>query len=240
MAYIRAILMFFMGVLGFSYPCGATGPGWVLEPGFTLVNTQGERYALADIVPPAFDKDAISTAEQWLRGALSEYAWEAKTIRKTPDRYGRYEARFLAKDREGLAEAMLRAGMARVSFDIPFAHRAQALLAIEAQAQQAQRGLWPRWHSVAFEAAGPLSGQYGLVEGKVLRIEEHNGHRFLAFGEDWRTDPTGFIPAKAVSRFNDPPLEALIGRNVRLRGWIEEKNGPSLLLVQPYALEVLP
>jgi hypothetical protein len=240
MAYIHVILMFFIGVAVAPHTSADTVQGWVLEPGFTLVNPQGARYAIADIVPPAFDKEEISIAEQWLRRVLSDVVWEVRPVRKTPDRYGRHEARFIAKNHEGLAESMLRAGMARVGFDIPYAARASALLAIEAKARKAQRGLWPRWPAVAFESASTMSGQYGLVEGRVLRIEEHNGHRFLAFGEDWRTDATGFIPAKVVPRFREPPLAALIGRNVRLRGWIEEKNGPSLLLVQPYTLEVLP
>ncbi len=215
-------------------------PGMVtLEPGFTLVDAQGKRFALAEIVPPAYDRAQIEAAERWLREALAETNWTPHAIR-APDRYGRREAGWRDAEGHDLAKAMLRAGMARVSFDIADPERAQTLLALERAAREAQRGLWPQWGAVSFAEAGALSGQYGFVEGTVQRIDTHKGHRFLSFGEDWRTDPTGFIPAKAVPRFAMPPLEALVGQKVRLRGWIEERNGPSMLLVQPYAIEVLP
>jgi hypothetical protein len=205
--------------------------------GFTLMDAQAHAFTLADVVPPLEDRAPRMAAEAWLRQALAEEGWQVRIVARTPDRYGRQRARVLRKDAD-LATRMIAAGQARVGFDIPDPARARALLAAEAEARAAGRGLWAGWQPLAFADAGAQAGRYGLVEGRIQRVETHKGHVFLAFGEDWRSDPTGFIPAAAVPRFTG--LDALAGKNVRLRGWIEEKNGPSMLLVQPYAVEVLP
>lgn len=210
-----------------------------LERGFTLRASPagGQTYTLADVIPAA-DTPVGAQAEAWLRQALAEAGWKPQPVDHRPDRYGRLRARFEAPGRPSLAESLVREGLAWVAGDIPDATRARALLAIEAEARQARRGLWKDWEPIPFAQATQHAGRFGLVVGRVRQVDSHKGHRFLAFGEDWRTDPTGFIPASVASRFEN--LEALAGRDVRLRGWIEEQNGPSILLVQPYAIEVLP
>lgn len=210
-----------------------------LERGYTLRDLSGDQaYALTDIVPAAADSPTGSEAEAWLQQALAKNDWQPHPIDPRPDRYGRLRARFDASGLPSLEEAMVGEGLAWVASDIPNATRAARLLAVEAKARKAGRGLWKNWEPVPFAKAAKYTGRFGLVEGRVQQVDTHKGHRFIAFGEDWRTDPTGFIPASAAARFHD--LEALAGRTVRLRGWIEEQNGPSILLVQPYAIEILP
>ena len=214
-----------------------TAAALTLEKGFTLRATDGRIFTLANIVPAMATETQRAASEDWLRKALEAQRWTPIPTGQPPDRYGRLPGRFKAGQTD-LATAMLRDGWAWVSFDIPLATRAAKLLAVEAEARMAKRGLWRDTHPIPFAEAAPARGRYGFVEGRVLRVEERKGHRFLAFGEDWRSDPTGFIPASVVPRFEG--LDALPGKPVRLRGWIEEQNGPSILLLQPYALEVLP
>lgn len=210
-----------------------------LQSGFTL-EQGGQTYTLADIVPPLTDEKMRKAAEGWLSQQLSREAWRIQPLGPQPDRYGRTPARFYPTKGMDLAMRMVRQGYASVSFDIPYAKRSAALLAQEQKARQEGRGLWESEHPFDFLQSEAAEGRYGQVEGRILSVDKHNGHVFLAFGSDWRSDPTGFIPARAVARFTDPTLDALVGKQVRLRGWIEEQNGPSILLVQPYALEIVP
>ncbi|MBY0355378.1 MAG: thermonuclease family protein [Rickettsiales bacterium] len=209
-------------------------------PGYSVQDPSGHSYQIADIVPPFDDPQQMNAAMAWLGHTLKNNHWKAHPLTPRADRYGRLMARVRSMAQDDLAESMLRAGHAMVAFDIPDPKRAAKLLAIETDARQSQRGIWASRTTLPFDKAEAKTGRYVQVEGRVVRVDHHKGHIFLAFGEDWRTDPTGFIPAGAAPRFSQNDLMQYAGKNVRLRGWLEEQNGPSILLVQPYAIEMLP
>ena len=64
---------------------------------------------------------------------------------------------------------------------------------------------------------------------------------YLNFGDNWRTDFTIMItPAirkKMIAQGHDPL--SLQGVKVRVRGWLENYNGPNIELIHPAWLEVL-
>jgi hypothetical protein len=64
---------------------------------------------------------------------------------------------------------------------------------------------------------------------------------FLDFGRDIRTDFTVMVPNPLVPRLLEAGIavEGLRGRDVRVRGVIEESGGPAIRIADPYALELL-
>jgi hypothetical protein len=87
-----------------------------------------------------------------------------------------------------------------------------------------------------------LTGTFQIVEGWVAAIGGTRRELFLNFGRDWRWDFTAAVDLRrlpdrdaTVSR-----LKALEGRYVRVRGWIEKRNGPFIELAAPDVIEELP
>ena len=65
---------------------------------------------------------------------------------------------------------------------------------------------------------------------------------YLNFGPDWRSDFTAgaAMRSKAFPQAVIAKLQALEGQRVRLRGWIERRNGPYVELFHPSQIEPLP
>ena len=86
-----------------------------------------------------------------------------------------------------------------------------------------------------------LAQSYEIVEGRIETVAEVRGRTYLNFGKNWRRDFTITIASDAAKLFEgqNEGLAALRGRSVRVRGWIENVNGPSINLTHPEQLEIL-
>jgi len=178
----------------------------------------------------------------------SLFAGHQISVRALPvaaDRNGRALAHLIREDGLWIEAEMIRAGMARVMVTPDTAVFAADLLAMEAEAREAGRGLWS--HS-AFTLRTPADqrladdiGTYQVVEGAIVRATRRNDVIYLNFGDDYRTDFTATIPREAWPLFADAKRNpaGLDGRKVRVRGWITRYNGPALELTHPAALEML-
>jgi hypothetical protein len=73
-------------------------------------------------------------------------------------------------------------------------------------------------------------------------VGEGGGRIYLNFGNDWRSDFTISIDRKDVRAFAAAgiDLKGLAGKRVRVRGWIEWRNGPMIAATHPEQLELLP
>jgi micrococcal nuclease len=162
------------------------------------------------------------------------------------DRYGRRLAHLTDGDGVWLQGALLAAGMARVySFADNRALVAQ-MLAIEARARASRRGIWRlAWYAVRDAAdqdgLGKMSGSLQLVAGRVRAAEEVRGWRYLNFGDDWRRDFTIAIAAADWPAFTDAgiALADFAGWQVRVRGWMKRRNGPTIRATHPEQIEWL-
>ncbi len=164
------------------------------------------------------------------------------------DRYGRILAQVYLGPSAGqwVQGAMVSQGFARVySF-----HDNQAciegLLAREKQARQARIGLWhvAAYHIKSAQKIKQLNGvpnSFQLVEGRVRKVAKFAKRIFLNFGEDWKRDFTITIPRVAVRLFTKAKIDlnALAGQKIRVRGWIELRNGPSIEVTHPDQIEML-
>jgi endonuclease YncB( thermonuclease family) len=163
-----------------------------------------------------------------------------------PDRYGRLPGDLVLPGGRSLAEALVAAGLARVRVVLGETACFPGLLAAERRARAAGLGLWVgpdyavrRVGSRADEASlEARSGLYELVEGRILSVGHGTRVIFLDFGRDYRRDFTVMLPSAVAGRLA-MPVETLAKRRVRVRGIIEENNGPAMRVEDPAAIEIL-
>ena len=167
---------------------------------------------------------------------------------ETLDRYGRSLGQlFVTGETPVWVQAeMLQAGMARVySFPDNRACLGE-LLAAETNARAMSLGIWSDpYYSVRRAdrpaALLPLAGHYELVEGRVLTAEKVGASVYLNFGRLWKEDLTAVIDAAALRLFTAEAFDPakLGGALVRLRGWVDTRDGPRITLTHPEQIEVL-
>lgn len=86
--------------------------------------------------------------------------------------------------------------------------------------------------------AGEFVGRFTRIEGTVTRVYHGREATYLNFGADWRDDFSVTIPKRVLRRFA-ALLDGIEGKTVRVRGVVEQENGPMVTLGQPEQLEVL-
>jgi micrococcal nuclease len=147
-----------------------------------------------------------------------------------------------------LQQELVTEGLARV-YSFPDNRACVAeLMGWETQARDQRKGIW----GVAAYRIGDagddpediarLRHSYQLVEGVVVAVSEGSSRIYLNFGKDWRTDFTVEIERKDRDAFAAAGLDlgALAGKRLRVRGWIEWRNGPLIRASHPEQIEMLP
>jgi endonuclease YncB( thermonuclease family) len=163
-----------------------------------------------------------------------------------PDRYGRQLAFVFLPGSELLVQSeLLRQGQALVSADVSNRDCAAVLLAAEAEARQAKRGTWENSSAIKnAESSGDILagiGRFTVVEGKVLSVRQAGATTYLNFGRNWTRDFAVTIPRRIVPAFEAAGLvpKSLENRRIRVRGWVEARNGPRIELLRVGQVEVL-
>ena len=185
--------------------------------------------------PPA--REAARALEALVAGRTLVLRYEKGARR---DRYGRHLAQVYVHAADGLQwvqERLIRSGHAR-AYALPGRGACLApLVAAEEAARSERLGLWrepafaPR-RAADVDALLRLAGRFVLVEGRVASITHRSRETYVNFDRDWRRDFTAVLPGKMVRETPDARarLGVLVGRTVRVRGWIERRNGPSVTL----------
>lgn len=178
------------------------------------------------------------------RDALSELALghRLRVAAGGRDRYGRLRAQATRDDGLWLQGEMLRQGWARVRPLAEDAGKVAEMLALEAQARAAGRGLWahPLYAPRTPETVADDVDSFQIVRGRVVDAAQVGNTVYLNFGPDWRTDFTIRLPARARSGLAKAGLDvlALKGREVMVRGWVAWRNGPEILVTHPGQMAV--
>ena len=164
------------------------------------------------------------------------------------DRYGRLLAQLFVTGPPELwvQKAMLEAGMARV-YSFPDNRSClPELFAAETKARTAKLGIWADPYYRVRRADRPadfsaLAGHYELVEGRVLKAEKSGGRTYLNFGRYYKEDFTAVLDAKAMRLFAGDRIDPLKlgGALVRVRGWVDLRDGPRIEITHPEQIEVL-
>ena len=106
-------------------------------------------------------------------------------------------------------------------------------------------GLWsePYYVIVAAESGAHLAaerGRFTVAEGNVLSVRESAGTIYMNFGRRWSQALTATISKRDAPVFAAAGVEPkkLENRRVRVRGWVEERNGPRIELARPEQIEI--
>jgi endonuclease YncB( thermonuclease family) len=166
-----------------------------------------------------------------------------------PDRYGRVVAFAFVRTQSGEAlvqHELVATGRALVSPTPTAATCRIYLRSAERDARKAGFGLWGGPYHVVKQASDPPDilaeqGRFALVRGKVLSVRESGGIVYVNFGRRWSEQFTVTIFKRSEGTFVGAGLtpKALAGRNVEVRGWIEERGGPAIEATRPEQIEIV-
>lgn len=164
----------------------------------------------------------------------------------TPDRYGRQTAfAFLAGSDVPVQAQLLAQGAALAAADVPDKDCAAALLAAEAEARSAKKGIWAATNVIKnAESADDILtgiGRFVLVEGRVVSVRQAGTMTYLNFGRNWTRDFAATISRRMMPGVESSglTLKSLKNRRIRVRGWVEARPGPRIEVVRAGQIEVL-
>lgn len=124
----------------------------------------------------------------------------------------------------------------------------------EMNAVQGQHGLWSDRKNTVLAAHDVAElekhiAEFVLVEGGVRAVGKGGGRHFINFGEDWRSDFTIVVPQPVLSNWpqdlqhpqflQDRSLSSLVGKRVRVRGWMTSYRGPEIIVDDLSQIEIL-
>ncbi|WP_157038769.1 thermonuclease family protein [Rhodopseudomonas palustris] len=162
-----------------------------------------------------------------------------------PDRYGRQPAFVVVDDdATSLQARLLGAGEAMVGLGIADSDCRAELLAAEATARMAQRGLWA--DPTALKNAGNPGdimarvGRFTVIEGRILSVRETGGTIYLNFGRRWTRDFAVTISRRILGSFEAAGIspKSLENKRIRVRGWVERRSGPQIRIREVGQIEM--
>lgn len=235
--------------LGLEFAAGAEAV--TVIDGDTLVLVDGREVRLVGIQAPKLPLGRAGF-EPWPLAAEAKVQLEALVLGRhldlgfggrRGDRHGRLLAHLFDADGRWIQGALLEAGLARVYSFADNRTAVAEMLTLERAARAAGRGIWsdPFYALRTAETADRWLGGFELVEGRVQAVGRGGGRAYLNFAEDWRTDFTAALDRGAQDLFAEAgiALDALAGRRVRVRGWLESYNGPMIKVTHPEQIEML-
>jgi hypothetical protein len=162
-----------------------------------------------------------------------------------PDRYGRQPA-FVFVDQDDLVQqALLTQGVALVSPTVTEKPCADVLRAAEAIARKARHGIWGG-STVIKNAESPGDiltrvGQFTVVEGRVRSVRQAGTTTYVNFGRRWTQDFAVTISRRMMAAFEGAgiSLKSLETRPIRVRGWVELRNGPRIEALRVEQIELV-
>jgi endonuclease YncB( thermonuclease family) len=188
----------------------------------------GAKDAVGPIIGGAAARDALATL---LTGApvilrRAEFA---------SDRYGRvlaYVDIVRSPSQKSAQAELLAQGFARVGDSVGERACAAELLRREKAAREAKLGLWADPYYDPLAADKPVDilawrGRFALVEGDVVSVHPSGATIYMNFGRRWSEDFAVTIRKRNERKFAAAGLDvqALSGRRVRVRGFIEARGG---------------
>lgn len=158
------------------------------------------------------------------------------------DRWGRLPARIvLARGGTDLATLLIGEGLALVDVGEADGLCRPGLLASEAEARTAWRGVWGSLLVPAEdpEAVAALAGGFAVVEGRVVGIGERPRWTYVNFGRDFRRDFAVSISRRNWEAMRRAGLtaETLKGRRIRVRGIVEMRRAPGMEITSAEMIE---
>ncbi len=221
----------------------------VIDP-LTFQLTDGRTIRLSGIDIPGYDYFnpgefsilALDVLKDFLEG---ETVHIFQTARKDLGRLNRmgHDLAQIQRDADNAwaQGTLISLGLARVRTTQRNPDMAQQMYALESRAREEALGFWsmPEFQIMTEEKAGDSLNEFRIVEGKIEAVALNNNRIYLNFGQNWREDFTVSIAPANKRYFQQAGMDPMQwgGRHVRVRGWIEEYNGPYIEIDHPEAIE---
>jgi hypothetical protein len=211
----------------------------------SLVLPDGTLIRIAGLEPFSLLFANAEAAEAALTERLKELVagrtLKLRRVADSADRYGRVPT-LVAVDGGLVQEILAREGLAIIFADGDLLPCVDHILAAEEDARRNGRGFWPeapvlRAHP---SALATRIGRFAIFEGTIVSVGNRRARTYLNFGDVWSRDVTVEIEAGDRNRFGgEEGLAGLAGSTVRVRGFVEEKGGPMVLIRSPMQIEVI-
>jgi endonuclease YncB( thermonuclease family) len=226
-------------------PGGTVALGAVID-GQTLTLADGSTVRLAGIETPDAamrgQGDLAARAKAALSKLVTGARLELRYAGAHSDRRGRIMAQLFANGR-WVQRELLRRGLARVHGAADTRVGLRAMMAVEAKARAARRGLWRRAFFAVRrpEDAARVTGSFQLVEGTVADVATVAGGVYVNFGPDWHTAFALRIAGAALKlcRADGIVPAALKGARLRVRGFIDGTVRPLITVSFPEEIELV-
>lgn len=225
---------------GNEHPC-ALG---IAKTGRVDQINQRESWFALEGTPQKFTLDGLATVTPG-----DEYFSIGSEVRlyadkKGADRYGRLAVQVWAKN-QWVQGSLLEGGRAfSFALKVPKTCR-QAMLSKEGLAERAKRGVWSQpdrfYRAENVESLSKRAGHLVLVTGQVLSVGDRKRRLYLNFGQNWSQDFTVSVSKKGSGAFNGD-VKALLdlkNKNIRVRGMLEEQQGPLIRVIDEAQIEIL-
>lgn len=217
--------------------------------GETITLDDGLEVRLVGAMAPRAPFSGAEAAKRALEELVGGHAVELRFSRQRRDRYGRLLAQIVVQGTAGpqwVQRTLIRSGHSR-AYALPgHADCVRDLIAAESAARREKLGLWNEaalsvQRADRTQALLRRAGEFTIVEGTVTEVAHRQRETFINFGDDWRRDFTAGLLRTVLDGAPDGRawLDSLRGRHVRVRGWIERRNGPFIALVSLEEVEVL-
>jgi micrococcal nuclease len=226
--------------------------------GETLRLDDGRELRLAGALAPRAS-DVGATSGSWppeieTRAALSAMV-EGRIVTLWPeavrtDRYGRLLAQVTVGDGADaiwLQGALVARGLARAYGRPGMDACSAALVALERPAREAGRGLWanPAYGGRPADDVDALAravGSFQVLVGTVQRVSRGQGDVYLTMASRGRRDSdypfAAVVPARGGTLIGGIEPRKLVGQRVTVRGWIEQRRGPVIVVDSNGQLEL--
>ncbi len=164
------------------------------------------------------------------------------------DRHGRVLGHmYIGENQVWAQEAIVSVGMARVYSFPDNRFCLEELYLAEARARVERVGIWdgdPYYQVRQADRPGRILGRvdkFELVEGRVLNADRVGQRVYLNFGTYWKEDFTIVIERSGLRMFERAGLDPLLLEDalVRVRGWIDSRDGPRIEVTHPEQIEIL-
>lgn len=254
---VACVIVAFASYGAIAHAQGTCAPETIAEgrvasviDGHSFRLADGREIKLAGIEVPLFARageepsEPAKTAKAALVAAIEGRDVTLKAAARETDRYRRIVAYAYANGAQSRVQDILLAqGLARVS-PLPDTACRAGLLAQEAIARNSRLGLWgnPLYAVQDAAIAGPISGRRGsfaVIEGKVLSVRASGATIYMNFAQRWIEGFAVTIRKRDERAFTAAGMtpKSLEGKNVRVRGWIEQRAGPRIEAARPEQIE---
>lgn len=211
-----------------------------------------KRYRLDNVrVPPFEDDQAVNELKRvFLNKMVTVFTYRTNGG-KNLDRYGVPLAQIVSDDDETWIQGyMVSKGLAWVFASEASNKMIEPLREMEAEARAEQLGFWkdPEYALKTPKSVKGYMNSFQVVEGTILSGITKKNNVFFNFEEDWKRDFTIRVPlnvwgvtssefSKTIFNVADP--NTWRNHKVRVRGWVEEGNGPLIEVTNAGQIELI-